>query len=62
MLLDQNATGTLEQPMMRVAAQLLGDAGWLEGTEVGPYRIVKGIGVKGSVSKTLLPRSRDRQP
>ena len=47
MLLDQDATGTLEQPVMRMAAQLLSDARWAEGTEVGPYRIIKRIGAGG---------------
>ena len=49
-LLDQSATGPMDQPVMQIAGNLLNDSPenqWTAGTKVGPYEVLNRIGAGG---------------
>ena len=50
LLLDQSATGPMDQPVMQIAGNLLNDSPenqWTAGTKVGPYEVLNRIGAGG---------------
>ncbi len=47
LLAQDSGSGPMDRPVMEVAANLLGDAQWTPGTQVGPYQILSRLGEGG---------------